>query len=223
MEEKMPLKKIFEIMGSDRVYKIIGLDRKTAGTAGALVKKAAAAGFRWIKLELCGEGKWTDKELAALKKGLKEAELLVMKSVLTRQRLYLVNFLDFLGDEGEEPKCELFAAMLVADGEDNYVFAPPYWRFSGKGVKIGKVGRSLKGHYQSCVYEEGSRQCVDCLRRNFAELDKFYDGKAGGEFVRWAKTAVQSLKYLAAAKPGFKDYLGELARQKHKESALFSS
>ena len=211
-------------MGNDGVYKIIGIERKNAGNIGKLVNKAAAAGFKWIKLELCGEGKWSDKELAALGKGLKAVAALIMESVLSKQKIYLVNFPDFLEDNNDsEPKCELFANMLIADSDDNYVFAPPYWRFKGKGVKIGKVGEQPYGDYHDCVYEESSRQCVDCMKQNFAELDKFYDRMAGAEFVKWLKITVQSLKYLSHTKSDFKSYLAELSRQKQKESALFSS
>lgn len=203
--------------GMDRVYGIVGVDRKNSGKVAALVRAAVRNGYDHVRLELCGKGRWTAAELEALRASLRGLGEELIKSVLGGRGFYLLNLEELL-DAGEG--CRIFSGMLTADAKGNYLLAPPQWRYDGRGVKLGHADTGIKD-YQGCVYEAGSAKCLACEKKNFGLLSKLYDGGATAEFTAGIARIFESVRYLGKTKPAFKAYLARMRKDSERESGLF--
>lgn len=205
------------LAGLDRVYGIVSLDRRNAAKAPALVAAAIKNGYPQVKLELCGKGRWSAKELEGLRAGLRGVGDLLLKSVIAKKEFFLLN-LEELADAADG--CKIFANMLMADAKGNYLLTPPHWRYEGSGVKLGHVDTGIKA-YQNCVYDAASAECTACEKKNFALLAKLYDGSATAEFGAGLAKIYEGAKYLGKSKPVFKAYMARLLKNKDRESGLF--
>ncbi|MDT8286924.1 MAG: hypothetical protein RQ748_07435 [Elusimicrobiales bacterium] len=206
-----------ELADLERVYGIIGLDRRSAPKAAALARAALKNGYSRLRFELCGKGRWTKKELEGLRAGLAELGQLLLKSVIARKPFLLLNLGDLL-DAGDG--CRIFSDMLMADAKGNYVLVPPQWRYDGRGVKVGHADTGVK-EYHGCVYEADSARCAECEKKNFALLAGVYDGDATSVFRAGIGKIFESVRYLAGAKPAFKAYVAALREDRDLESGLF--
>ncbi|HNT98251.1 MAG TPA: hypothetical protein PKK31_08310 [Elusimicrobiales bacterium] len=206
-----------DLAGYDRLYGIIGLDRRNASRAAALAGTALKNGYTRLRFELCGKGRWTARELDGLRAGLAGLGQLLLKSVIAKKPFILLNLEDLLDPE---EGCRIFSDMLMADAKGNYVLVPPQWRYDGRGVKVGHADTGIK-EYQGCVHDAKSARCVECEKKNFALLAKIYDGNATAGFRAGIGKIFESVRYLAGAKPAFKAYLAALREDRDLESGLF--
>jgi hypothetical protein len=206
-----------DLAGYDRLYGIIGLDRRNASRAAALAGTAIKHGYTRLRFELCGKGRWTVKELDGLRAGLAALGQLLLKSVIAKEPFILLNLEDLLDSE---EGCRIFADMLMADAKGNYVLVPPQWRYDGRGVKVGHADTGIQ-EYQGCVYDAKSARCAECEKKNFALLAGVYDGNATAGFRAGMGKIFESVRYLAAAKPAFKAYMAALREDSELESGLF--
>lgn len=201
------------IAESEAGYAIIGLSRKDANAA-ALAAAAVKSGCRAVRLELCGKGAWSARELDALKKGLAALGEALVLGILKGHPLHLVNF-----EEAEDAAggCGIFTGRLLADGDGNYMLVPPQWRYDGRGVKLGHADKGI-AKFNGCVYDAASAACAECLRKNLAGTG--YDARATLEFDLGVRKALESIKYLAKSKPVFKAYLERVRQERERESGL---
>lgn len=203
--------------GSDRVYGIISVTRKNSGDLTGLVKTAIRNGYGQLKLELCGKGRWSVKEIENLRSGLRELGDFLVLAILKKREFSLTNMEDLLdANEG----CKIFYSMLLANAKGDYLLVPPQWRHDGRGVKLGNVDNGIK-QYHGCVYDANSNKCRECEKSNFERMNKLYDGNATAEFNAGIAKIFESVRYLSRNKPAFKVYLAKLLKNKEMESGLF--
>jgi len=201
---------------TERSYGIVGVSRRNAKDLAALVGSAFKDGHSWIRLELYGKGKWTKKELDHLSKGLAKLGQDLLKDILKKRPLHLVNLQEVMDPPDG---CVFFSDMLLADSSGNFLLVPPQWRFDGRGVKLGNVDQGVKD-YHDCRYDARSKRCLGCESRNRKKLDKLFDANATAEFERGIGKILRNLEYLSKGKSVFKTYLKKLREDKDQESGL---